>query len=330
MLNSKPVFGYYVMHDIRVQFEKALVTGGAGFIGSNLTRQLVSQRIPTVVLDNLSSGFRHNVPSSARFRKGDVRNRSDVRLAAKGADIIFHLAEYIPNIVGHVIKSSKETPIQDLDICVGGTINALEEARRNDSRFILASTAAVYGSGSSPLSEHTSPAPQSPYGVSKLAAEEYTLLYRRMYGLPVTIFRFFNVYGPGQKKYLMYDILAKAQKNPQNLKLLGTGEEKRDFVFIGDALEEVFSVITAKPSDEHPVYNIGTGVGYSTRQIAQEVRRISHLNFEFTFSGTSFLGTSMSLVANITKTSQYFVQDFTSLENGIAALVSWFRGLSEN
>jgi UDP-glucose 4-epimerase len=311
-----------------LDFERALVTGGAGFVGSHLVEKLSSSNVQVIVLDNLSTGFESNLNHllSTELIKGDVRNPKDVQIAAtKDIDIVFHLAEYIPNAEGHVIKSSTEDPVQEVRICVEGILNVLEECRKNDSHFVLASTAAVYGSSPFPLKEDTTPDPVSPYGVSKLCAEQYSLLYRKMYGLPITILRFFNVFGPRQRKYLMYDFLKKARGNPKVIELLGTGNEIRDYIFIDDVLSEIFSLIKASQKESLPIFNVGTGVGRTTRQVSEKLKELLNLNSEIKFSGYVWPGTSNALVADMSKTRRFFRGNLTPFDDAIAYLVSWFK-----
>lgn len=319
--------GLHRLTDVR--FRKILVTGGAGFIGSHLIEELATYRAQLVVLDNLSSGFESNIGNSVRLVKGDIRTPAQLKAAAMNADVVFHFAEYIPNVEGHVIRSSGKNPTQDAQICVEGTLNVLEECRRNDSSFVLASTAAVYGSSEDPVREDSIQDPISVYGVSKLCAERYSLLYAKSYGIPVVIVRFFNVYGPRQRKYLMYDFLSKVRKTPRKVELLGTGSEVRDYIYVKDAVNILLSLVASQQHETLPIFNIGTGEGHTTGEIISQLEHIAGVNPALSYSGRVWPGTSRSLVADMTKTRRYSEPARKSLAEGMDALVSWFNDISK-
>lgn len=308
-----------------MHFRKVVVTGGAGFIGSHFVNRLRTECDEIVVFDNLSSGFESNIPEFVQFYKGDIRRAQDLETPMRGASAVFHFAEFIPNVEGHVIRFSSSNPKEDLDVSVAGTLNVLEEARKNDSHFILASSAAVYGSSAAPLAEIDSLAPISPYGVSKLCAEQYTLLYHRSYGLPVTIFRFFNVFGPRQRKYLMFDCLSKLKKDAKRIELLGTGKEKRDYVSIVDLIDEVLAVIQGSEKENLPIFNLGTGIGRTTTDVVKLIAELVGVQPELFFLGRMWRGTSDCLVADMTKTQRYFHRPTGDFRLSLGELVSWFR-----
>jgi len=203
--------------------ETVLVTGGAGFIGSHLVERLANEGTRVIVLDNLSYGRKSNIPNRhIKFVCGDVRNAGLVDTLVEKSDIVFHLAEYIPETinygVGHVVKYSVENPLLDFDIGCRGTLVVLEKAQKYNKRFVFTSSAAIYGEPTTvPIKEETPTLPSSPYGASKLCAETYVKLYSKLYDMPTTVLRLFNVYGPRQKKYIMYDILFKLMKEPKKL-----------------------------------------------------------------------------------------------------------------
>jgi UDP-glucose 4-epimerase len=305
-------------------FKNALITGGAGFVGSHLTRRLVRDGTGTTILDNLSSGFLGNLQPGATFVNGDVRDPEMVRSVAKGADVIFHLAEFIPNYPGHIIRYSAGSPREDLDVCVGGTINVLEEARKNDAAFVLTSTAAVYGSSPLPLREDDPLQPESPYGAAKLCAEAYVLLYGRTYGLPVTIFRLFNLYGPLQRKYLMYDCLAKMKQDPKRVELLGSGKEVRDYIFVEDAVEQLVSLIPYSKKELTPIFNVGSGVGRTTIDVVRALAHRLGLSPQFVALGDSWKGNASNLVADVSRARRQFPLVSSRFEDSLESLITWF------
>lgn len=318
----------YLLSKSKSHFARALITGGAGFVGSHLAQRLIDYGVQVTILDNFSSGFEDNVPKQSTLIRGDVRDNKAVQSAAQGAEIIFHLAEYIPNYPGHVIRYSASNPREDLDVCVGGTINVLEEARKNRAHFVLASTAAVYGSKSIPVIEDMQPEPISPYGTAKYCAELYTQLYHRVYGVPITIFRFFNLFGPGQRKYVMYDFLLKAKRDPEHIDLLGTGQEVRDYMYVGDAIDYVISLVQVPEDNSLPIFNLGTGQGRTTLEVIQVMTQVLGINPKLNFQGNPWTGNINSLLADMTKTRRYINGDDANFEDCLHKLIDWFRTAS--
>lgn len=306
---------------------KALVTGGAGFIGSYLVEKLLANGYEVVVYDNFSSGRKENLPRNTRLKiiKGDVKNFSTLFQAAKGCEEIYHLAEYIPETkkfgVGHVIRFSTIAPLEDLKVNVGGTINVLEVARRLDCKVFFASSAAVYGKYMRKIKESDDTNPISPYGIFKLTGEMLCRSYFQLYGISYIIARIFNVYGPRQRKYLMYDILLKLKENPKKLILLGKSNYERDFIFVKDAVNALF-MINKKLRNE--TINIGNGKPIRIGDVARLICQISGLRPKIIFSGKSWLGDVEKLVANNLKLKLLGYKSMYSLRRGIEELVRWF------
>jgi UDP-glucose 4-epimerase len=314
-----------------LNFSKALITGGAGFVGSHLAERLQKNGIEVRILDNLTSGFERNIPQGADFIKGDVRDRDLVQEAVKDVDVIFHLAEFIPNVAGHVIRFSADRPREDLDVCVGGTINVLEEARRNNAHFVLASTAAIYGWNQNLCQEDSVPRPISPYGVSKLSAEFYTQMFQRTYNLSITIFRFFNIFGPGQYKYLMYDFLNKLNRSEKTIEMHGDGQEVRDYIYIEDAIDLIFSTLDnriegRKPLPATPIFNIGTGRGLSSSEVIARILLALDVRRKIVYLGDSWPGNIRKIVADTSRTLNYVgSKEFRPFENSLRSLISWYN-----
>ena len=243
---------------------RSLVTGGAGFIGSNLVDALVARGDEVVVLDDLSSGRRENLEragaSGERLVEGDVTDTGVV-------DTVF--ADFAPELVCHLaaqidVRKSVADPVFDLGLNVGGTIGVLEAAVRSGTgRFVFASTGgAVYGEGAGrtlPLDEGAECRPDAPYGQSKLAAEGYVDLYARLHGLSTVALRLGNVYGPRQDPHGEAGVVALfcgdllAGSTP---KVFGDGKQTRDYVFVDDV---VAAFIAASGSDATGAFNVGTG-----------------------------------------------------------------------
>ena len=245
----------------------ALVTGGAGFIGSHLTRGLLAQGRKVTVLDNLSVGRRDMVPDGARFVHGDIRDEAAVADALRDVDCVFHLAAQV------TIRGSFDRFHEDLDTNVMGTARLLRALDPQRIKwFTLASSMAVYADAASaaPIDESHPKRPLSPYGVGKLAAEDVSSQVLEARGIPFTALRFFNTYGPGQT-YTPYvgvlTIFITRLLRGESITILGDGEQQRDFIHVSD----IVSGATAAPGRIPGRYNLGTGRGTSLNQLATMV-----------------------------------------------------------
>lgn len=245
---------------------RVLVTGGAGFIGSNVVARLLALGHQPVVLDNLSSGFRHNLVPGVPFVEGDVRDGDAVEQAVAGCDVVLHLAASVGN------TRSIEHPLIDSEINLLGTLTILEAARAHGiGRIVFSSSAGVFGELKTlPISEDHPQDPDSPYGVSKLAAEKQCLVYNKLYGMKNVCLRYFNVYGPHQR-YDAYGnvipIFANRILKSQPLTIYGDGEQTRDFVNVADVAAA--NVQAALSTDCHGVFNIGSGTCISINALAR-------------------------------------------------------------
>jgi len=250
----------------------ALVTGGAGFIGSHLVDALVERGEEVVILDDLSTGRRENLTTAlehgAELVEGDVTDPATVSELVEGRrpGAIFQLAAQID------VRVSVSDPVFDLGVNVGGTINLLEAARRAEvGRFVLASTGgAIYGEGSDrdlPLDETAECLPDAPYGQSKNAAEGYLSLYERLYGLSTAALRLGNVYGPRQDPFGEAGVVAifcGALLEGRTPKVFGDGDQTRDYVYVADIVE---AMLAAGDSSVVGTFNIGTGVETSVLEL---------------------------------------------------------------
>jgi UDP-glucose 4-epimerase len=217
---------------------KTLVTGGAGFIGSNIVRLLIAEGHEVTVLDNLQSGYRCNLDPfpQVRFVEGDVRDAATVAACAAGAEVIFHLAASVGN------TRSIEHPIEDSEINVLGTLRVLEAARQAGVRkVVFSSSAGIFGELKTlPIREDHPVEPDSPYGASKLGAEKLCLAYAKLYPLEAVCLRYFNVYGVNQR-YDAYGnvipIFAHRMLHAQPVIIFGDGQQTRDFVNVRDVAQ---------------------------------------------------------------------------------------------
>jgi UDP-glucose 4-epimerase len=248
-------------------FAHALVTGGAGFIGSHLARALLEQGHGVTVLDNLSVGRRESVPEGARFVFGDVRDQAAVQDALAGVDTVFHLAAQV------TIRGSFDRFYEDLDTNVMGTARLLAALDPGHVRwFVLASSMAVYADSPAarPIDERHPAAPLSPYGVGKLAAECVSRQILDSCGVPFTALRYFNTFGPGQT-YTPYvgviTIFVTRLLGGEPPIIFGDGDQQRDFVHVDD----IVAGTLAAPGRQPGTYNLGTGRGTSLNALASLV-----------------------------------------------------------
>jgi UDP-glucose 4-epimerase len=235
---------------------RAMVTGGAGFIGSTLVDALLARGDEVHVVDNLSTGSRENLASAATLHELDIRDEGLERLAARWRpDVVFHLAAQAD------VGTSLERPAFDAEVNVVGTVRVLEAARTADSRVVFASSGgAVYGECEQPASEDDEPQPLSPYAASKLAGEEYLATWNRLYGARHLTCRLANVYGPRQLPRLEGGVVAiflDRLRAGEETVIFGDGKQTRDFVYVGDV---VAAMLAAAASSGGGVYNVSSGV----------------------------------------------------------------------
>ena len=263
------------------QRETVLITGGCGFIGTNLIKYLADKTYRLRILDNLSTGKEENLRKlqiqyhqlpNADLIVGDIRNREVVNQAVKGADAVVHLAAHT-NIV-----ESLENPKEDWDINVNGTLNLLEACRKNEvGRFIFASSNAVLGEQLPPIDESRIPNPLSPYGASKLAGEALGSSYCHSFGLKTISLRFANCYGPySEHKTSVVSRFMKCALDGTSLIIYGDGKQTRDFIHVDDVCQAIYLALTTQqaqgtqqnfPCGE--VFQIATGVETSIRNLSK-------------------------------------------------------------
>lgn len=249
---------------------KVAVTGGAGFIGSHLARAALDRGAEVTVLDDLSTGFRENVPEGARLVEGSLVDPEVVRAALAGADLVFHEA------ASRAVLRSVEDPVGTDRVNTLGTLNVLEAARRRDAcRVVLASSSSVYG-GEAPLPtpESAPLTPKSPYAVSKLAGEHYARVYHELYGVETVSLRYFNVFGPRQRPDSAYaaviPLFIAALLSGQRPRVEGDGEQFRDFTYIDDVVRANLCAADAPASVVGgKVYNIARGDRVSILRILE-------------------------------------------------------------
>jgi UDP-glucose 4-epimerase len=239
---------------------KYLVTGGAGFIGSHITRILLERGNQVRILDNFSSGKRENLKGlDVELIEGDLRDASKVVEAVKGIDIVFHEAAFVS------VAESMEKPLECLDVNVTGTSIVFEAARKAGvKRVVIASSAAVYGDSEVyPLSEDSPLRQLSPYATSKRIDEKYAELFTNYFGLEVAALRYFNVYGPRQRPDSMYaaavPIFIRRMLDNKPITVYGDGGQTRDLVNVRDVVQANL-LASEHPAAPGKIFNVCTGV----------------------------------------------------------------------
>jgi UDP-glucose 4-epimerase len=247
---------------------RAIVTGGAGFIGSHVAEALVARGDEVIVVDDLSSGKRANVPEGARLVELDICDSALEDLFGEvRPEVCFHLAAQAS------VTVSVDRPDHDADVNVLGTIRVLEAARGSNTQLVFSSTGgAIYGDCDGPMPEDSPRRPLSPYGVSKLAGEEYLALYDRLYGSRHVAVRYANVYGPRQDPHGEAGVVAiffGRLRNGEPCRIFGDGRQTRDYVYVGDAVRAALAAV----GHAGGVFNVGTGVETSVLELYELCRR---------------------------------------------------------
>ncbi|MFC2010282.1 SDR family oxidoreductase [Chloroflexota bacterium] len=259
----------------KLEGQKVLVTGGAGFIGSSIVDRL-SPDNQVFVLDNMFTGSMSNLKKSKdriRFIEGDIRDRELVNDIVSKVDYIFHLAAHVGNI-----RSLKD-PYFDMDVNIRGMVNLLEACRNSSiKRLVYSSSGAIFGEAKYlPIDEDHPLNPESPYAVSKLAAEKYAFAFYKVYNVPTVSIRYFNAYGPRQdtSEYAnAVSIFLSRTSREEPLTIFGDGEQTRDFIFIDDIVNANVLVAT-HPNAVGEIFNISTGKVYSINQLVEILRQIT-------------------------------------------------------
>lgn len=315
-------------------YQRILVTGGAGFIGSHIVDKLVKKEFEVTVLDNLDTGHIENIKSHLgkqdfHFIKGDIRDFSLVKEIMKDVDAVFHEAALAS------VTLSVQNPILSNDVNATGTLNLLKASSDSDvKRFIYASSAAVYGdTRTSEKREDMSTNPRSPYGISKLAAENYVKIFHKLYGLETVSLRYFNVYGPRQRFDLqcayggVITIFTNRLLRNMSPVIFGDGEQTRDFVYIGDVVEA--NMLALEREDvAGEFFNIGTGLNVSVNQIAETLKDIMNKQELENVHADPRPAEGRHGYANINKAQKILgFNPKVPIKDGLVKLVDWYKNL---
>jgi len=303
---------------------KALVTGGAGFIGSNIVRLLLENGHAVTVIDNLSTGYRCNLAPfpEVHFIEGDIRDPEAVRQAVSGAEVIFHLAASVGN------ARSIEKPIEDSEVNVIGTLRILEAACQHGVRkIVFSSSAGIFGELKTlPIKEDHPVEPDSPYGASKLAAEKLCLAYDKLYDLEVVCLRYFNVYGTNQR-YDAYGnvipIFAYRMLHGLPVIIFGDGEQTRDFVNVRDVAQADYKA--ALSDGVSGAFNIASGTRITINRLAELMCEVSDIKAAIEH-GPPRKGDVRHSLADISAARNAFdYEPVVALEEGLAEYMDWMK-----
>jgi UDP-glucose 4-epimerase len=253
---------------------RAIVTGGAGFVGSHVAEALVARGDEVHVLDSLVTGSREKLPKGTELHVGDIRSDAPALFDEVRPELVCHLAAQAD------VNTSVERPEYDAEVNVWGTLQILQAARAHGAHVVFSSTGgAIYGECDGPAAEDAPLRPISPYGISKLAAEEYVAGWNRLFGSHHVSLRFANVYGPRQEATLEGGVIAiflERMAADEPTTIYGDGKQTRDFIYVGDVVRGVLAAI------EHAggIYNIGTGVETSVNELHAACRRVTGVDRE--------------------------------------------------
>lgn len=307
----------------------SLVTGGAGFIGTNLTRTLLAQGHRVRILDNFSTGKRENLgpfQDHIELIEGDLRSYHIVHEAARDIEVIFHQGA-LPSV-----PRSINDPITTNQVNVEGTLNILNAARDTDvRRVVYASSSSIYGENPElPKQEDMTPRPISPYAVAKLAGEKYCQVFTRTYGLETVALRYFNVFGLGQDPRSQYaavvPLFITAFLDGDRITVYGDGEQSRDFTFIENVVQA--NILAAQaPDAAGEVFNVACGTQMSLNQMLDHLRTIMETDTEVHYV-PSRPGDVKHSLADIEKARRILgYHPAVPVELGLRRSVEWYRAI---
>jgi UDP-glucose 4-epimerase len=310
--------------------KRALVTGGAGFIGSHVADLYLARGYDVTIVDNLASGSRSNIPESAEFRELDITSADAAALVRNGGfDVISHLAAQID------VRRSVAEPVYDATVNILGTINLLEAVRgaAEPVRFIFSSTGgAIYGDFVTPPNREPMPKdPESPYGIAKLSAELYLAAYGRLYGIETVALRYANVYGPRQDPHGEAGVVAifcGRILDGRPLTVFGAGTQTRDYVYVGDVARANLAAAERPLPPRGPLdargFNVGTGIETSVVELATALQRAAESDVPVEHAPAR-AGELQRSAVDIAKAAEYLGwRPEVKLEDGLRETFEWF------
>ena len=303
---------------------RVLVTGGAGFVGGALVRRLADAAARVTVLDDLFTGRSEVVPTSVQLVVGSVVDEAVVRDLVADASVVFHMA------ARNIIASTKD-PREDFATNIGGTLNVLLAARDSKvDRVVYTGSTSIYGNPRSiPINEDDPPVALSPYAVSKLGGELYCNAFYENYGVPVSVVRYSNVFGVGQRPDNPYcGVIAKffaAAIDGKPLQIHGDGEQTRDYTYIDDAVDATL-LAAIRPRAEGEVFNVGTGIETSVNDLAAKIGRAVGVDVDIVHIDRRDIDNIRRRVVNIEKARRMLRwSPQVTLSTGLERTAGWMR-----
>jgi UDP-glucose 4-epimerase len=295
---------------------RAIVTGGAGFIGSNLVDALLARGDEAHALDDLSKGSRENVSADAELHVADIRE-PDVVFDAVRPEVVFHLAAQAD------VRVSVERPALDAEINVLGTVRILEAARRHEAKIVFASSGgAAYGECDGPAPESAPLRPLAPYGTSKVCGEEYLATWNRLYGTEHVALRLGNVYGPRQMPHGEAGVVAIFMgllRDGATPTIFGEGLQTRDYVYVGDVVDAMLRAVAQRGG----VFNVGTGVETSVVGLFDAIRIACGIDREPGFAPARLGELQRSVLDTSLAERELGWRPERTLADGLAATWEW-------
>lgn len=306
---------------------KLLITGGAGFIGSHLAEFYHERNHEIFIIDNLSTGHRENIDfiKNENFFEVDILDHEFVRelIRKEQFDVVIHLAATVS-----VVETIKQ-PVSSQKVNIEATVNLLQaiyELNKNIKKFVFASSAAIYGNNDVlPQQEKVFIDPQSPYAIQKYAGEQYTKLYYKLYGVPTTSLRFFNVYGPRQDPSSPYSgvisIMNKKYEENKTFTFFGDGKQSRDFVYINDLINAI-NIVIDKEESNGEIYNLGTGIQTNLLEIFDVFSKKMSKKIDYTFVEKRE-GDIRDSLSNIDKLKELGYSPKYTIEHGLSKYIDY-------
>ena len=306
--------------------KKAIVTGGAGFIGSHLSEALSERGYHLIILDNLSTGKQENIAAildktNVEFIQGSITDLPLLQKLFKNVDYIFHLAAIAS------VPRSIEAPQECHEVNVTGTFNVLLAARDNKVKKVVnASSCAIYGDAPGlPKKEDMPINPLSPYAVAKLAAENYCQIFQKVYNLSTVSLRYFNIFGPRQKPDSEYAAaiprFIKIKSKGNTIHIYGDGQATRDYIYVKDA---VAAFILAAESEASGIYNIGSGKSTTVNELVELISKLTGDNTPPVY-GPPRPGDILHSLADASRAKTFGFRPGYSLEAGLKETIKWYK-----
>ncbi|RLD15672.1 MAG: LPS biosynthesis protein WbpP [Caldiserica bacterium] len=309
-----------------------LVTGGAGFIGSNIVEELIKRGEKVRVIDNFSTGKRENLDpflDKIELIEGDIRDDEALEKALKGVDFVIHEAAL------RAVQRSVDDPLSTNDVNISGTLKLLLKAKEHKvKRVVFASSSSVYGDSEIlPKKEDQLPSPVSPYATSKIAGEYYMRVFYKTFGLETVSLRYFNVFGPRQSPFSKYaaviPLFINWTKRKEPLIIHGDGKQSRDFTYIDNVVDATIKACIVEEA-KGEVFNVACGKNYTVLEVAEEIANVLGIKVKYKFTNPR-PGDVRHTLADISKARKILGYEVkVDFKEGIRRTVEWFCKIVES